>query len=264
MRIRMMGVLIAALAMSAITVASAAAATPPDYGRCLKVSVAKSGVWGNTGCTKTGGTKANEYEWYPGFEGAKPIVKPGYKTKLKPTTTATLETVKGDKVVCTGETGAGYIYTPNYSVVTSMTLTGCASGGFACQSESQPAGTIDGGGNYDYIGWINQPLKKVGGLLAVPGWQFSCSGGTLAGLTVYIYNGAWVPLKAGKMLKAETVKYVATAGKQKPEEGEPYGHYVLEAHYYNSLGEYVGQEQIGLTAAIVQTNAEKIEINPVV
>ena len=81
MRTRIMGVLVAALAMSAVATASASANHIPTYGRCLKVKPAKSGVYGDPGCTTTGGTKAKEYEWYPAVEGAKPIVD-GRNTKI--------------------------------------------------------------------------------------------------------------------------------------------------------------------------------------
>jgi hypothetical protein len=266
MRVTRMGLcLLALLAMSAVIAATVSAAEPPDYGRCLKVAVAKSGVWAKN-CTTTSGTTAKEYEWYPGFEGAKPIVKAGYTTKLKATTTLTLETVTGAKVVCTGEKGEGFIGNYDYSQVSSMTLTGCSSEGFACQGESQPAGTIVSATAFDdFIGWSSKPLKKVSALLYYPSWELACSGGTLAGYSkIYIYLGAIVPLKSGKMVKKETVKYAATGGKQKPEEAETWGAYHLEAQYYNLAEEFVGTEQIGLTAGIIQVNEEKIEINPVI
>jgi hypothetical protein len=62
-----------------------------------------------------------------------------------------------------------------------------------------------------------------------------------------------VPVMAGKMSKASTLQFAATAGKQKPEAFEGGVREVLT----NQLG-----EQVGLTLSAVQAFEEAIETNP--
>jgi hypothetical protein len=253
-----------------VVAAAGAAAEPPDYGRCLKVKPAKSGVYGNSGCTTIGGLKANEYEWHPWGSGAPTVEKRGFTTKLKPTTTATLETVGGYKVVCTGETGSGKTAYNSYAYqeIESLKLEGCSSVQQPCTTSGAKEGIIVTTRLRNLVGWIDHPLKKVGALLYFenefgPGMEFDCAGGPLA--HVKINRGIISPLKSGKMLLKENVKYVAKGGYQKPGMMESFAEpFFLEVSIFNGAEEFVEWQVAGLTMTIEQTNEEKWEINPIV
>lgn len=89
-------------------------------------------------------------------------------------------------------------------------------------------------------------VGKVGPFL-----EYTCNGSgptTLSGSLL-------APVTSGKMVKSTTLKFTATAGKQKPEQflgGDP-------EFLTNSLF-----EAVGVTVASTQTNEEAVEINTVV
>jgi hypothetical protein len=261
-RIRLMGLcLIAAFAMAAVA-ATSASAEAPEYGRCKKVTVKKSGVYGNAGCTTIGGLKANEWEWYPWPTGT-PAVNSGYTTTLKEGTVVKLELASGATVICTAEKSAGKVRTNKELDVSSMTFEGCSSAGFPCQSEAQPAGTIvlPYEGNPEFgarLGWVDKSLSKVGALLRprieIDFARFECPGAPFG--TAFIEGTVTSPVKSGKMLIKDTVKFTAKKGIQKPE--------AFEGEEPNPLVVGGGVERIGLSMTVIQINQEKLEINPVV
>ena len=67
------------------------------------------------------------------------------------------------------------------------------------------------------------------------------------------------PVKTSKMVLMGTVKYAATAGKQKPEKFDGLPKDVLETSFGDAAF-----EQSGLKLTTIQTSEEKIEINTVV
>jgi hypothetical protein len=257
-RIRLVGFcLIATFAMSAVMVATASAA--PDYGRCKPLT---GGKYQDKGCTKASVPGKEKYEWYAwGSELPTPENR-GVTTKLKGKS-ATLETVKGAKVVCTSETGAGEIAGP-IQVIGTMTFKGCSSAGLPCTTAGQAAGTIVAGPAFDYVAFQS---GKQGGRMLYEGtyWiSFECAGGPLASLHVRVYYGATGATKFGKMVTKETVKYTATKGKQVPEQNETFGMFVLIANLFTPADEFIESVQTGLTMTITQKYNEKWEINPVV
>ncbi len=254
------------LAMSAIGAASASA-NPPEFGRCLKVKPVKTGVYGNAGCTTTGGTKANEYEWYPGFGEQQPIVKPGFTITNKAGTVLSFETIAARKITCTGVAGSGEI-SSELEVFSSLTFSGCSSGGAACQSNGAAAGTIVPGSETVPLGFINEPLHKVGGLYAFGrfGVFFTCDGGSYPTGEHFVFDGAVAPLSSGKMLVSETIKFAERKGLQKPEgfESARYNFYICEGEESKGGNAAENCEGAGLSATLIQKYEEKVEINPVV
>jgi len=241
-------------------------ALPPEYGRCVKVPSEKVGTktvyhGGFTAatCLVKSGTNTGQYEWEPG------VLKAHFTTKTKELAKVTLQTVKGSKVTCTGETSAGE-YTGLKTVGgVVLTLTGCelVSPKAKCASAGGAPGEIvtkqlDGALGIDTLGETAAknkigldlfPVGKTGPLM-----EFSC-----ASTTVSVQGSVIVPVTANKMLMTVTVKSSATTGKQKPENfvGEPKD--ILEESFNGG-----GFEQTGLTLTTTQTNEEKVEINSVV
>src|ERR1700688_2932720 len=94
----------AMLAISAIGIATAAAS--PNFGRCKAL---KEGAYKNSACTKTAAAGKGKYEWYCVVSETPTPENRGITNALKPGSTALLEGVKGPKIECTSETGAGQI-----------------------------------------------------------------------------------------------------------------------------------------------------------
>src|SRR5260221_12680975 len=89
-----------ACATAADMASAATEEVTPEYGRCVKVA-SGTGTYENANCSKSGGTR--NYRW----EGFSAVKKTHFTTVSKSETTATLETVAGDTILCTGENGSG-------------------------------------------------------------------------------------------------------------------------------------------------------------
>jgi hypothetical protein len=267
MRIRMAGAcLVAALALGVMVSSASAMPEPPEYGRCVKVSIAKSGRYGNPVCTKTGGTKANEYEWLPG-----PGPKPNFKLKLKPKTSLSLVIKKTlNTMTCTGLTGSGHFVNKYAVSYDSLTLTGCKEGS-ACTSAGQLAGTIITGQAIGDPQWFNKAKKEVEFALGVQGigespWWAEWNCGTEDLHTIEESHGSNGPLrlvKPNKMLLTETAVWTGPEGEQKPSEDELGSGRSLKCQIFPPAGEYLN-EVCALNMTVIQTNEEKMEINSVV
>jgi len=234
----------------------------PEFGRCVKVSsevVGKKTVYhgGFTAatCLVTSPTHTGKYEWYSG------VVKAGFTMVIKPTTKATLETIKKVKVTCTGESSSGEITSVKTVGNVVVKFTGCASGTKKCTTTGLGEGeletkklegvlgieriTVKEGKETRHVALDLYPVGKTGAFL-----EYTCTGSaptTLAGSIL-------APVTAGKMLTTATLKFTATAGKQKPERFEGGEKDVLT----NTLN-----EQVGLTVTSTQTYEELVEINAV-
>jgi FG-GAP repeat len=223
-----------------------------EYGRCVKVAKG-AGKYASATCIslKAGGS----YEWLPGVEKKK------FTTKITEGA-ATLETVKGSKVVCKTETSTGeYTGTKTVGGVV-LILTGCERLGEKCSSAGAAGGEIvtkslEGVLGIEKLGVTNAtnkiafdlfPVGKTGMVM-----EFSC-GGT----EVSVQGSLIVPVSANKMLLTSTLKYSASKGKQKPEMfvGEPKD--ILEASFNKEVF-----AQTGLTLKTTQTNEEPVEVNSV-
>ena len=236
---------------------------PPEFGRCLKVPgerqgevIVYHGGYTSAGCEEASTTQTGKFEWYPG------VVKSGFTTTIKPLTTATLETISKVKVTCTGESSSGAITGAKTVGNVVVRFTGCESAGAKCTTAGLAEGELESASLEGVIG-IEKITFKEGKEIrhialdlyptgrAGPFLEYTCAGSgptTLSGSLL-------APVPSGKMFKTATLKFTATAGKQKPEQLEGGGPEFLT----NSLF-----EEVGLNLASTQTNEEAIEINPMV
>jgi hypothetical protein len=238
---------------------------PPEFGRCVKVPSEKIGSktiyhGGFTAatCLKTSVSHGGQYEWEPG------VLQRHFTTEIKESTKATLETVKGSKVNCTGETSAGE-YTGMKTVGNVvLAFTGCelAQGKAKCASPGAAAGevvsvplegmlgmeTLGTTSASNKIGLDLYPAGKKGPLVV-----FDC-----ASTTVLVQGSIIVPLTENKMLTVVTLKATTSKGIQKPESfvEEPVD--VLEESFNGS-----NAEQAGLKITTVLTTEEAVEVNTV-
>jgi hypothetical protein len=224
---------------------------PPEFGRCPKTNRGQEGDFGSSNCSYE--KIAGSYEWLPG------TVKSGFTTKMIEGVT-TFETVKLSKVVCKGEASVGEHTGLSSAGGVMFTFTGCERLGEMCSSAGAEPGEVrtsalEGAIGIEKLGEtaaknkVALDLKPVGG--SGPFMEFNC-GAT----EVSLRGSVLVPVLANKMAVASTVKYLATKGKQKPERflGGPTD--VLEASFNKGVF-----EQIGMTAKVVQTNEEAVEVN---
>jgi hypothetical protein len=234
-------------------------AAPPEYGRCVKLAKGVKGKYATATCTSPATAEKFAFEWEPG-----PGPKAKFTTAIKALTVATLETVTKKLIVCTGQTSTGeYIGRKTVGNVV-ITFTGCEMAGSKCTGAGAEEGevitnTLEGvlgiektsteGPAKNKIAQDLFPVGEEGALL-----EFSC-GST----PVSVRGSVLSPVKANKMLSTATLKYAATAGKQKPEKFEGLPKDVLET----SFGE-AAFDQSGLKLTTIQTSEEKIEINTVV
>jgi hypothetical protein len=234
-------------------------AEPPEYGRCVKLAKGVKGKYATATCTSPATAEKFAFEWEPG-----PGPKAKFTTSIKALTVATLETVTKKLIVCTGQTSTGE-YTGRKTVGNVViTFTGCEMGGSKCTGAGAEEGevvtnTLEGvlgiektsteGPVKNKIAQDLFPVAEEGPLM-----EFSC------GPTPVSVRGSVLdPVKSNKMLSTATLKYAATAGKQKPEKFEGLPKDVLET----SFGE-AAFDQSGLKLTTIQTSEEKIEINSVV
>src|ERR1700727_34404 len=237
------------------------AGSPPEFGRCLKVV---GGEFEDPSCTKVVGGPSGSYEWHPAFGGSAPLEKRSFSIAIKEATVSTLETVTKTQMTCEGVTSSGE-YTGNKTVGNVVvTFSKCTAFEASCASAGSPAGTIvthtlEGTLGVEEFGTtpaenaIAEDLFPVGhsGPLAT----FSCSG-----LSVAISGSLIAPIPSNLMKPNVAVKFKATKGKQKPESfaGEPAD--VL----FRKIRSEGHAEQSGESMTLIQTNAEKVEVNSVV
>lgn len=174
-RDRLMGG-VAALAFAVVLLApaTAAAATAPQLGRCVKVAK-HTGDYGSDRCTSA--KARGNFEWMPG------AVEPGFSISAQGVEFVNAE--EGEHVKCTSATGHGSYEGDTQIVGLSLTFTGCQQRPNTCSSAGAAAGEIVSNpleGEYVYH---RQDDKKA--LLAVfgadrsgPLWSFTCGPETIA------------------------------------------------------------------------------------
>ncbi len=257
-RIRIVGLcLVAAFAMSAVA-ASTAAAEPPEIGRCLKKAVAGGAGFSDAGCTKAVASAA-KYEWQAG-----PGPKNKFTSKMKEATSATLETVKLEKITCKGETSTGEIASAKEVAAVVATFTECTSSGLKCTSAGQAEGTIVTNPLSGVVGDETESAEseakdKVAEELHGPGGgnlaEFSC-----AGIPIVVKGSVLHNISANKMLNPSTEKFTASKGEQKPDKfvGGPVDQHILESN--KGGGEFL---EAGQTITAIVTYEEKYETSSV-
>ncbi len=233
------------------TLASPPPPGPPEFGRCVKV-VKGTGKYGNSKCTSLGG--AADYEWEPG-------VSIPWLTTKSTSDTVVLEPQTGTKVTCTNAIGVGEYTGLNTVGGVVLTFTGCARGGEACASGAVAgeiaSSSLEGVLGIEKLGASASKTKIGLDLFPVdeeaPVIMFSCG---LA--TVSVTGSVIVPLATDKMVAAETLKFKATKGKQKPLGFVGGSEDFLQASLNGGA-----PVQLGLTMTSTLTSAEALEVNAV-
>jgi hypothetical protein len=246
---------IVAVAFVAVaSLASAAVAAPPEFGRCVKLTAPETREYSDAGCTKEV-SAAGKFEWLPG-----PGPKAKFVSKLKEATVATLETVTATKVTCKGESDTGEYSGLKTVADLTVLFTGCESGSLACTSAGQTSGdvataTLEGELGVEKVG-SPETKSKIGLLLFASGHgaisEFEC-----AGLPVTVRGSIIHPVPANKMLLTATEKFAATKGEQKPDKFAGEG---ADAHTLESSVAGGPFEEAGQTLTTVTTNEEKTEV----
>jgi len=281
-RFRIIGLcLVAVVALSAILAAGASAfvRTPPEVGRCVKQA---GGKWKDGGCKTAAKAGEEKFEWIPAFETENPYnethpLKLAYTSASKEATVIQLETTGAGNpgkvksvVKCTKEVSEGLVTGPKTSTAKNVIFTGCESSGLKCKSpEEEKTPEVKEG---------EIRVKPLDGLLGVEkkgetkakdkvANEFTPQGpaGThfvdfsCGGIKVEVRGHVLNPVTANAMKLTATVKFVAKAGKQKPEKFAEGGALILESKFSNIPGAEF--EQSGQTLTAVQKNEEKLEIN---
>ena len=232
-------------------------ASPPEVGRCLKLTGGASGKYASASCTTaSAGEDSGAYEWQPW-----PLVKNRFSSKGAAATFETVgksaQTRKPTVVKCRETTAAGE-YTGAQTVSLSLTLSGCSLASIfslECKSDGATAGEIRTAALEGRLGWEKKKKKLVALDIfpvsrAGPIATFTCGADSLV-----LQGSVLAPISVDEMSETLSVDYTAKKGKQKVThlEGEPSD--VLSMSL--SGGAF---EQIGLTSALTQTNEEPLEI----
>jgi hypothetical protein len=243
---------VAALALTALA-ATSAFATAPEFGRCLAKT---GGKFSDAGCTKPVST-GGKFEWTPG-----PGPKPKFHSKIKETTSATLETTGGTKITCKQEEGPGEFKNAKEVAKVEPTFRECLGFGQPCSSTGAASGEIKtsplGGvvgveklGTTQATNKLAVELHSESGNIA----EFAC-----AGVPVVVKGSVLHPVSTNKMLITATEKFAATKGEQKPDKfvGGPADEHILESN--NNGGPF---EEAGQTITAINTGEEKMEASSV-
>ena len=238
---------------------------PPEFGRCLKQTTKAVSNFDSANCTKLAsadiGTEAEKlkkgnYQWTSGVAKAK------FATVLKSGTLATLESVRGVKITCTGETSSGeYVRTSELGKLIAK-FTGCSRGSEKCSSAGRGVGEIEThplGGALGFESEVKPPSKdhiadelhsESGNIM-----EFSCGG-----VPVVVRGSLLHKIAANAMKLTATEKFTASKGKQKPEHfaGGAAKEHTLEM---STNGEAF--EQAGWALTEILTNEEKVEASTI-
>ncbi len=263
MRMRLGGVL-AAVACACCVWAASAAASPPEYGRCVKVPKIEKkygGVYTDKGCTKAATTKEkeegkrNKYEWLPG--GVKlGQVSSGGK--------GVLQEIGKYAVGCNTESSTGeYVGTREARNVI-VKFTGCKVPPFVCNSPGHPAGELETKPLEGRAVWKNEtkheaaldlfPKPEKVGEKEPKFIAFSCGS-----LSVEVRGSVLVPIQANKMSTTFKLKYKQKNGLQEVKFYEEEGKLVEDILEANFEGK--GWAKSGQTITATVQNEEALELN---
>ncbi len=214
---------------------------------------AGSGSYANAGCTTSGGKQ--DYEWEPGASAS------GFTLGLS-SGVASIETVGGARLACTGASGAGnYVGSKQIGGLV-LTLSGCERDGMTCASAGAPAGEIVSSALEGVLGveklGASTSKDKLGVELFPVGHAGSLTEFSCGGETVSLRGSAIAPVKSNEMATTPTMRFKASRGRQKPagllgEAADP-----LEASFNGAPF-----EQAGLTLAGAASGEQGLEMNSV-
>lgn len=219
---------------------------PPEFGHCVSVP-AKTGGFGNSKCSATGG-KA-DYEWEPG------MVKSGFALSGS---SATFETETRLSISCSSSAGVGS-YSHSKQLQATITFSGCGSSGQHCSSEGAGTGQIVTHALDGSLVWLSKAAHKTA-------FQLEGADGVLAGFScgtqaAEIEGSVLLPLKGYS--SGVKVKLKASRGVQKPLEAEDSLGDPLRAQL--EWGRFSERfRAIGLTTTLVLTGEEPLQIDTVV
>jgi hypothetical protein len=227
----------------------------PAIGRCVHAAKAHTGEWAGSHCTVEAHAKG-EYNFLAG---------PGPKPKLSGTLgSATLETVGGSKVTCSGGSTAGGFTSAKAESLT-LTLTGCkrSTGGEACQSLGAKGGEIVTGALEGEVGFISgrATSKPVIGLdLKHEGALVTAECGSALSKSVLTVEGSVIGTVSPTafMTLEQTIKFSAIAGLQSPERFEEGVKDTLLETLVS--GSEKTTEQAGVTVTAKDASEEPMEI----
>jgi hypothetical protein len=253
----------AALVLSAIVV-SGANATPPEYGRCVKVPKIEkkyNGKYTDKGCTKAATAKEieegkkNKYEWLPGG------------VKLHQTSAGgrgLLQEVGKYSVGCESESSTGEYFGTKEGRHLVVTFKGCEVAPFVCQSPGHAAGELVTKELEGRAVWKNEakheaaldlyPTPETPGEPEPQFIAFHCGG-----ISVEVRGSVQVPIQANKMSTTFKLKYKEKNGFQEVkdyEEGGKLFEDILEANF-----EGKGWAKSGQSISVTVTNEEALELN---
>jgi hypothetical protein len=264
-QIRIAGLCLAAVLAVSMVMAAGASAEAPEFGRCLKAATKSLSNYDSAKCVKTAsedlGTeeeklKKGNYQWFPG------VVKNKFTTAIKPTTIATLETVGGTKITCTGETSTGE-YTGLKTIGKMVAkFTGCETSKIKCNSAGKGGGEIDTAPLGGPIGFETEVIPASKDHLAS---ELHSEAGNIAefecgGLKVVVKGSVLHKITANAMKLTATEKFTASKGKQKPEH---FAGGVAKEHILETSTNGGPFEQSGQTITGILTGEEKVEANSV-
>jgi hypothetical protein len=240
--------------------ASAAAAGPPEWGRCV-VSPTHSGGFAGSRCTLKAAKHNGGFEWE-----AEPGPKAGFTGIGEE---PVVETVGGHRITCSAATEEGK-YTGGKTESTTLTLIGCStkSGGkeVGCHSNPAKEGEIESSELEGELGFITFQGRKAVALDLKPksGSSFATYAcGTPPTLITGAIEGSVLgrvtPINGGVEEIKVSYKMVA-AGKQQIESFEGGANDVLKTKLVEGI-ELPKEEQTGLRMKYVQTNEELVEVN---
>jgi hypothetical protein len=245
-----------------LTFMTRAVPAPPEWGRCVVVG-AGSGGYSSSACTaaQSGGS----YEWLPAI-APQPLVNQGFTLALRPTTKFLLEVKGGEKIVCTGQTGAGEYAGRRALVNVSLKLTGCYLNSEADHCENTlTAGEIESEALTGTLGVLkeeSEAVKDKVGLLFAPASGEVLAEFTCESVAVTVRGSVILQGKGNVMLSKTTLKAALANGTQK------WTHFAGGHANEDVLEVKIGANsfmQAGLVLATVQTNTfqAKVEANTV-
>jgi hypothetical protein len=277
-RFRIVGLcLVAVFALSAVMATGASAESPPEVGRCIKKT---GGKFKDGACKVASKAGEEKFEWYPAFVGGVVNKEPNtpklkFTSKSKEKALIQLETVKEEKIICTGtngigkegQTSSGEVTGPKTSIATNVIFRGCEFVEVGICSNTGTAGEIkvnDLAGTLGFETETGEKAKWKVANLFVPKTgeiftEFTCGGAPVVVKSTSALGGVMHNVTANAMKLVATVKFAATKGKQKPEKyaKDPVGtKRVLQS---NKLG--LAFSQAGQTLTTEQKNEEKLEIS---
>jgi hypothetical protein len=227
----------------------------PAIGRCVHVATPHTGEWAGSHCTVERHGKG-EYNFFAG---------PGPKKSISGTLgVATLETVGGSKVTCTGGSTTGEYASAKTETLT-LTLTGCKRGstGESCQSLGSGSGQIVTSALEGEVGFVSgrATRKPVIGLdLRHEGAWITAECGSGLSKSLLTVEGSVIGIvsKTAVMTLEETLKFKAKAGIQEPEHFEEgVNDTLLETL---TSGTSKTTEAAGLTVTGIDKSEEPMEI----